>query len=348
MWAAMKHIDMRSLAPAAQEERRRQVIGLRESGLTHEAIARQVGLTRNGVSDICKRYRARGLRGLRSGPRGPAVGTGRLLTRTQERQIRRLICRKTPDAYGLPYALWSRAAVAALVEQRCGVRLAVRSMGTYLRRWGFTPQKPLRRAYEQNPREVRRWVLKDYPAIAAKARRAKGKVHWLDESAVRSNDVRGRSFAPCGKTPEVQPSQKRTSVAVISAVTNQGDLRWMVLNSALTAVVLIMFLQRLIRDAGCKVFLIMDNLRVHRARAVQAWLAQHKSQIEVFYLPAYSPELNPDEGINGNLKQGVTSLPPARSRPELKRNVINHMRGLSRSRRRVRRLFQHRTFRYAA
>jgi transposase len=344
----MKHIDMRSLAPAAQEERRRQVIGLRESGLTHEAIACQVGLTRNGVSGICQRYRARGLAGLRSGPSGPAVGTGRLLTRLQERQIRRLICRKTPDAYGLPFALWSRAAVAALVKQRCGVRLAVRSMGTYLRRWGFTPQKPLRRAYEQDPREVRRWVWKEYPAIAAKARRTKGKVYWLDESAVRSDDVRGRSYAPCGKTPEVQPCQKRASVAMISAVTNEGDLRWMILHSALTAVILIMFLERLIRDAGCKVFLIMDNLRVHRARAVQDWLAQHKSQIEVFYLPAYSPQLNPDEGINGNLKQGVTSKPPARSREELQRNVTNHMRKLSRSPRRVRRLFQHRTFRYAA
>jgi transposase len=132
----MKHVDMRSLAPAAQEERRRQVIGLRETSLTHEAIARQVGLSRNGVSGICKRYRARGLAGLRTAPSGPAVGTGGLLTRTQERQIRRLISRATPDAYDLPFALWSRAAVAALVKQRCGVRLAVRSMGRYLKRCG--------------------------------------------------------------------------------------------------------------------------------------------------------------------------------------------------------------------
>jgi transposase len=132
----MKHVDMRSLAPAAQEERRRQMIGLQETGLTHEAIARQVGLSRNGVSGICKFYRARGMAGLRTGPSGPAVGTGRLLTRTQERQIRRLICRATPDAYDLPFALWSRAAAVALVKQRCGVRLAVRSMGRYLKRWG--------------------------------------------------------------------------------------------------------------------------------------------------------------------------------------------------------------------
>ena len=182
MWPCMKHIDMRCLTPAAQEERRRQVIGLRESGLTYAAIGRQVGLSRNGVMDICKRCETHGMAGLRTRPSGPEAGTGRALTRPQERQIRRLICRATPDVYGLPYALWSRAAVAALVKQRCGVSLAVSSMGRYLQRWGFTPQKPLRRAYEQNPRKVRRWVRQQDPAIAAKVRQAKGKVYWLDES----------------------------------------------------------------------------------------------------------------------------------------------------------------------
>jgi transposase len=146
----------------------------------------------------------------------------------------------------------------------------------------------------------------------------------------------------------VRPCHKRASVGVISAVTNKGELRWMVLNSAITAVMLISFLQRLIRDAGCKVFLILDRLPVHRTHAVRDWLAARRSQIEVFYLPAYSPELNPNEGINGDLKQGVTGKPPARSRPELKRNVINHMRKLSKSPGRVRSLLQHPTFRYAA
>lgn len=296
---------------------------------------------------ICKRYEIHGMAGPWTRPSGPDAGMGRALTRTQERQIRRLICRATPDAYGLPYALWSRAAVAALVKQRYDVSLAVRSPGRYLKRWGFTPQKPLRRAYEQNPRKVRRWVRKQYPAIAAKAREAEGKVYWLDESGVR-DDVRGRSDAPCGQTPEVRPCRKRASVGVISAVTNEGELQWMVLNGALTAVVLIMFLQRLIRDARCKVFLIMDRLPVHRAAAVKAWLAQHRSRIQVYYLPPYSPELNPDEGINGDIKRGVTARPPARSRAELKRSLICHIRKLSRLPKRVRSLFQHRTFRYAA
>jgi transposase len=344
----MKHIDMRSLPAAAQEERRRQVIGLRKSGLTHEAIGRQVGLSRNGVSDICKRYRERGKAGLRTGPRGSASGTGRLLTPEQEKEIRRLIRRGTPDRYGLGHALWSRSAVAALIEQRCGVRLAVRTMGTYLGRWGFTPQKPLRRAYEQKPREVRHWLEREFPNIKARARRQKGKVFWGDETGLRSDDVRGRSYAPCGQTPVVLPCQKRAKVGVISAVSNQGELRWMVLNGALTAAVLIVFLGRLIRDAGCKVFLILDNLRVHRSVAVQAWLAEHRRQIEVFYLPPYSPELNPDEGVNGALKQGVGSMPLARSQPELKRNTIRRMRALSKSPRRVSRIFQHPSFRYAA
>jgi transposase len=153
----MKHIDMRSLPAAAQEERRRQVIGLGESGLTHEAIARQLGLSRDGVSDICQRFRTKGKARLRTGARGPAAGTGRLLTAAQEKAIRQLIRRGTPDKYGLSSALWSRAAVAAVIRQRCGVRLAVRTMGADLARWGFTPQKPRRRAYEQKPRAVRRW-----------------------------------------------------------------------------------------------------------------------------------------------------------------------------------------------
>jgi transposase len=146
----MKHVDMRKLPAAAQEERRRQVVGLRESGLTYEAIAAQVRLTRTGVFNICRRVAEQGRVGLASRPRGPAPGTGRFLAPEQETQVRVLIRRHTPDELGLPFALWSRAAVRMLIEQSCGVQLAVRTVGTYLARWGFTAQKPLRQAYEQS------------------------------------------------------------------------------------------------------------------------------------------------------------------------------------------------------
>jgi transposase len=166
----MKHVDMRKLPAAAQEERRRQVIGLRRAGQTYDAIAAQLGLTRTGVFNICKRFAERGAAGLKSGPRGPEPGTGRLLEATQEAEARDLIRRHTPDELDLPFALWGRAAVRELISRRFGVRLAVRITGKYLARWGFTAQKPLRRAYEQDPAAVRRWLRRDYPTIAARAK----------------------------------------------------------------------------------------------------------------------------------------------------------------------------------
>src|SRR6476619_2863509 len=196
----MKHVDMRKLAPAAQEERRRQVIGLRQNGVSYAAIAAQVGLSQTGVFDICKRFADKGKKGLVSGKRGRKPDEQKLLDATQEAAIKRLICRHMPDDLGLDFALWSRDAVRALIRRQYGVRLAVRTTGKYLARWGFTAQKPLRRAYEQNPAEVRHWLRHEYPAIVARARRQRGVIFWGDETGLRADDVRGRSYAPRGKT----------------------------------------------------------------------------------------------------------------------------------------------------
>jgi transposase len=344
----MKHVDMRKLPAAAQEERRRQVIGLRRAGMTYDAIATQGGLSRTGVFDIRKRFAERGAAGLRSGPRGPEPGTGRFLDAAQEAEVRDLIRRYTPDELDLPFALWSRAAVQELVLRRCGVRLAVRSMGTYLARWGFTAQRPLRRAYEQDPAAVRRWLRRDYPAIVARAKRAGGVVFWGDETGLRSDDVRGRGYAPRGRTPLVRVCHRRAGLSLLSAVTNKGELRWMVVDGAVKAPDLVRFLGRLIRDTGRKVFLILDRLKVHRARLTRDWLAEHRAEIAVHYLPAYSPELNPDEGVNADLKQAVPRKAPARSKQQLMRATISHMHSLSKRPRRIRAIFRHRQFRYAA
>ena len=218
----MKHVDMRKLAPAAQEERRRQVIGLRQSGVSYAAIAAQVGLSQTGVFDICQRFDARGEKGLISGKRGRKPDEQKLLTTAQETEIKRLICRHMPDELGLDFALWSREAVRALIRRQCGVRLAVRTTGKYLARWGFTAQKPLRRAYEQQPAAVRDWLHHEYPAIVARARQQRGVIFWGDETGLRADDVRGRSYAPRGKTPVVRPNQRRIGLGLISAVSNRG------------------------------------------------------------------------------------------------------------------------------
>jgi transposase len=299
------------------------------------------------VFDICKRFAERGAAGLKTGPRGPEPGTGRFLDAGQEREIRDLIRRHTPDGLDLPFALWSRPAVRELILRRFGVRLAARTMGTYLARWGFTAQKPLRRACERDPAAVRRWLRRDYPAIAARAKAEGGTIFWGDETGLRSDDVRGRSYAPRGRTPEVRVNHKRAGLGLISAVTNKGELRWMVLDGAVKAPGLLRFLARLVRDSDRKAFLIPDRLPVHRSARVRAWLAGREAEIEVFDLPPYSPELNPDEGVNGDLKQAVTREAPARSKQQLKRAVVGHMRKLSKLPHRVRGFFGHETFRYA-
>ncbi|MBX6743528.1 MAG: IS630 family transposase [Acetobacteraceae bacterium] len=344
----MQHVDMRKLPAAAQEERQRQVIGLRQAGMTYAAIAAQVGLIQTGVFDISKRYAERGVAGLKTGPRGPEPGYGQFLDADQEAETCDLIRRHTPDELDLPFALWSRAAVRELIWRRFGMRLAVRTMGTYLARWGFTAQKPLRRAYEQDPAAVWRWLRRDYPEIVARAKAEKRAIFWGDETGLRSDDVRGRSSAPRGRTPEVGVNHKRAGLGLISAVTNKGEVRWMVLDGAIKAAALLCFLACLVRDAHQKVFLILARLPVHRSAKFRAWLAGREAEIDVFDLPGYSPELNPDEGVNGDLKQAVTRKEPARSKTQLKRTVAGRMRKLSKSPRRVRSIFGNKTFRYAA
>jgi transposase len=339
---------MRKLPAAAQEERRRQAVGLRQRGLTYQAIAEQVGLSRTGVIDICRRFAAEGAKALVSKPRGRQPEEQRLLDAAREAELQGLIRRRTPDELGLPFALWSRAAVRELVARRCGVELAVRTAGKYLARWGFTAQKPLRRAHERDPAAVRCWLRRDYPAIVARAKQARGIIFWGDETGLRSDDVRGRSYAPRGRTPLVRVCHRRAKLSLISAVTNRGELRWMVVDGAVNAPTFIRFLQRLVRDARRKVLLILDRLKAHRARLTRGWLAQHRSEIEVHYPPPYSPELNPDEGVNADLKQAVPRMAPARSRQQLKRATISHMRSLSKRPKRIRAIFRHQQFRYAA
>jgi transposase len=346
--AVMDTTDMRSLSRDARHERRVQVIRLRKAGYTYDAIAAQTGLSRTGVFDICKRHADGGAKALHDAPGGRRVGEGRRLTAAQEAQIQRLICDKTPDQLKMPYALWTRGAVAELIDQRFGIRLPVRTMGLYLARWGFTPQKPIRRAYEQSPAAVRQWLDEEYPAIAARAKAEGGEIHWGDETGLRSDDVRGRSFAPRGATPVVRISHRREGLSVISTVTNRGQLRWKIFDGALNAGILVDFLRRLTRSAGKKIFLILDNLRVHHSKPVKAWLAQHSEQIEVFFLPSYSPELNPDEMANADLKQAVTSKAPARTKAQLIKAAARHLRRVQKQPHRVRRYFQHDPVRYAA
>ena len=259
-----------------------------------------------------------------------------------------MVVDKTPDQLKMAYALWTRKAVMELIKRQTGIDMPIRTVGEYLKRWGFTPQKPVKRAYEQNPKAVQRWLDEEYPEIKARARREDAEIYWGDETGMRNDSQHERGYAPKGRTPVLRLNAKRTSTNMISAITNQGKVRFRVFDGSMNTDILIDFCKRLIKSAQRKVFLVLDNLRVHHARLFKAWLAEHAEEIEVFYLPSYSPELNPDEYLNCDLKAGVHGGKPARDKKQLKKKVVSHMRMLQKKPGRVARYFAHQKIRYAA
>ncbi len=345
----METVDGRKLNREALAERRRLVIRAFKRGDSKAKISRELGVSYPAVCTTIKNYEDKGAAALVPLQRGRRNGTGRQLSEQQAAHIRRLICEKRPEQMKMKFALWSRAAVLELIQRECGIKLSIRAVGNYLSRWGFTPQKPTKRAYEQSAPAVKAWMEETYPTIAQRAKAEGAEIHWGDETGVVNTDVRGRGFAPKGQTPVAMVvGGTREKLSMISTVTNQGKTRWMIIDGAFNSAKLIEFLEALIKDAPRKVFLVLDNLRVHHSKPVKAWLAAHNAEIEVFYLPSYSPELNPDERLNAGLKHALGSRVAMRSKAKLRQATENHMTGLEKRPELVKAYFQDPKVKYAA
>ena len=346
----MKTTDARTLNQQTQYELRKQVVRLREKGLDNQAISEIVGLSQCHVSTIWKKYERGGLDAIKPGLRGRRHGAQRELTAEQEVGIQKLLVDKTPDQLKLAFALWTRDAVRLAIKQTYGIDLPLRTITDYLKRWGFTPQKPTKRAYEQNPKAVAQWLETTYPQIQARAKQEKAEIHWGDETGIQNDAYNAKGFAPKGKTPIVRINATKSRVNMISSITNRGKVRFMLYEESMTAKVLIKFMSRLIKDSDRKIFLILDNLRVHHSKDVKAWLEQEqiKERIELFYLPSYSPEINPDEYLNGDLKHRIRSGLPARSEKELTKKTRSFMRTLQNRPEHVQNYFKHPKITYAA
>lgn len=333
-------------------ERRKQVVRLHLAGTAVMQVVALTGLSYPTVRKTIDLFSEGGWPAIKPANRGRNVGDGRRLNAEQEGTVRRTICDKRPEQLKMEFALWSRAAVKQLIEREFEIQLSVRTTGQYLRRWGFTPQKPIKRAYEQRPEAVQQWIEQEYPAIERRAKVEGGEIHWGDETALVNTDVRGRSYAPRGKTPVTMAvGGTREKLSMISTVTNRGGANWMIIDGAFNHERFIEFLQALVRDGKRrrrKVFLILDNLGVHHCKPVKAWLAEHAKHIEVFYLPSYSPELNPDERLNADLKQAIGSKVPVRTKAKLRAAADEHMQFIAANVDRVRSYFQDPFVKYAA
>jgi transposase len=344
----MEKTDARKMSQDAQFQMRRQVVKLRSKGMKYADIAEVVGIHKNYACMIYKRYEVEGAQGIAKGKRGRRPDEQKTLQPEMEAGIRREIVDKTPEQLKMPFALWTRQAVQELMRLKHGIRMPIRTVGEYLMRWGFTPQKPIRKAYEQKSEQVEKWLKEEYPEIAERARKEGAEISWCDETGLRNDESRAKGYAPKGKTPTISLNARRASMSMISAITNQGKVRFMVYKDAMSPALMIEFMERLIKDAGRKVFLIVDNLRTHHSKDVRRWINEHAAEIELFYLPPYSPELNPDEYLNCDVKFGVHGGIPARSEKELKKKMISHMRKLQKTPKRVMKYFKHPKISYAA
>jgi transposase len=292
--------DARGLSDEVLEALRLRALRGCELGFTEAEVADLLGVGRETVCRWWSAYAGGGRDALPGRRTGRPPGAGRLLSDEQAEHIRQLLRSHSPEELGIAAPLWSRRAVADLTRRECGVILAVRTVGLYLRRWGFTAKRPRRHARDQDPEEVRQWLEETYPAIEERAEREGAEIHWGDEVGVAADQVPARGYAPQGEPATLDVPDRHIRASQISTITNGGAVRFMTYTRTMTAALFVVFLGRLLRSTTGKVFLIVDRLRAHLTPEVREWVAARRDRLEVFYLPRYAPELNPDEYLNND------------------------------------------------
>lgn len=342
----MRKTDGRRLSPEAQETLRKRVVEAVLGGMKQEEAARVFGVARSSINNWMSAYRSEGTKGLRRKKRGPKGGTA--LEPWQAAQTVRGITGRCPDQLKLPFALWTREAVVELMARKFGVKVSVWTAGRYLKRWGLTPQKPLRRAFEQDPEAVRHWLESEYPKIRRAAKQAGAEIHWGDEMGLRSDHQTGTSYGRKGRTPVVPGTGQRFRLNMLSTVTNRGTLRFMVFGEEFNAKVFIKFLRRLLRTVKGTIYLIVDRHPAHKSGETKRWLAKYSDRIQMFFLPGYSPQLNPDEFLNNDVKSNALGRRRPASRQEMTDDVHGYLRSTQRQPHIVRSFFRAESVRYAA
>ena len=342
----MKRNDARKLSPSAQEALRKRTVAAVRKGMSLCEASRVFGVSRWAIHQWLTRVEKGGDKALNARKRGRRSG-GQLAAK-QLGQVARDITDRCPDQLKLPFALWTRAAVQQLIAAKFDVNVSIWTVGRYLKKMGFTPQKPLRRAYEQDPKAVARWLKVEYPRIRRQAWAEGAEIHWGDEMGMRSDHQTGRTYGRRGETPVVEGTGLRFRCNVISTVTNRGTLRFMMFRKNFTTPIFLEFLKRLVRDLRRKVFLIVAGHPVHRGAAVKRWLERNSGKIRMFFLPAHSPELNPDEWLNNDVKSNAVGRERARTAPEMESNVRTYLRSTQRQPDIVRSYFHKENVRYAA
>lgn len=342
----MEKIDLRKLNNDELYGIRKQVVRLKKQGKKGSEIAEIVGVYETRISQIWSAYQAEGMIGIKPEKSGRKKDSGRRLSQQEEREIREVIISKTPEQLKMAGFLWTRAKICAYIKSAYRKTISVQVISRYLKRWGLTCQRPTKRACGQDIARVEKFKREEYPEIAKRAKEENADIYWGDETGVDNTTNFERGFAPKGQPPVLPVETKRERLSMISAITNKGSVRFMIYDETMNQRLLLGFLKRLIKDAPRKVFLILDNLRVHHGKIVAAWLAENKDKIEVFFLPPYSPEINPDEYLNHALKLDVHSGNLPHKKKDIRHKVESFMRRLQHRKVRVMAFFLHKNLVY--
>lgn len=311
-------IDARKLTAEGRALLRQMVIRLRkQSGMSLKELADVAGVHHRTVEEWLARARKEGEGALQEKSRGRRFGSGRKLTMADECWLRDQIVGECPQQMKLPFALWTRPAIKALIRERFGVEMQDRLVGKYLKRWGFTPQRPIKRALEQDPVKVTTWLAQTYPQVLARAKAENATILWGDETAVKEDTHWIRGYAPKGQTPVLKTPTRWHKLSMISAISARGECAFQIVEGSINTARFLEFLGRLIAGATRKIFLVVDNLRVHHAKLVSEWLQDKQDRIELVFLPPYAPESNPDEYLNRDFKTALRSGPVSQNATEL-------------------------------
>ena len=335
--------DGRKLDHKTLEQLRLRAVRQIEQGAHPDEVAAGLGMTRAAVYSWLAKYREGGLEALKA---RPVPGRPPKLSGPQLQRLFTLVVGNDPRQLRFAFALWTRAMVRELIGREFGVALSEVSVGRLLRKLGLSPQRPLYRAYQQNPEAVARWKAEEYPAIRVQAAEVGATIYFGDEAGVRSDYHAGTTWAPVGRTPVVHTTGDRFGVNLISAVTAKGALRFAAYDGNLNGSVFIDFCRRLLHDTSGPVFLILDGHPVHRSKAVRQFAAATEGRLRLFFLPGYSPELNPDEWVWKNVKHDRVGRAGVSGPEDLKAKALAALHRLQRLPRLIQGFFRDPNLRY--
>ena len=340
----MEKLDGRKIGPEAMEQIRIRAVKRVQQGESPEKVIATLGFSRACIYNWLARYRAGGWHGLRSGKH---TGRPKRLDGTQIAWIYKTIRDKNPLQLKFSFALWTRSMVTRLIRKQFGLKLSESSVGRLLRQMGLSCQKPLYRAYQQDSEAVEYWKKTVFPQIKKRAKKLGATIYFEDESGIRSDFHAGTTWSPKGQTPVIKVTGARFRTNMVAAISTRGHLRFMVNQGTVTADVLCDFLKRLMHNAQQPIFLIWDGHPTHKSKKVRECIESFEGKLEMYFLPSYSPELNPTEQVWRSVKNHGVGRKSVFGPDQLKSAVTNCLRRLQQIPKIILSFFKHPDCNYA-